>query len=283
MITPALQAEIEKALKRKVLSIAPLSAANLAQIYRVGLEGGLNCVAKVAERGLDTEAFMLEYLKSHSQLPVPKIYYSNEHVIIMDFIETHYSADDKAQRHAGELLGALHQISAPTYGFERDTLIGGMRQPNAQTTDWLMFFSEHRLLYMAKGALDEKRVDAKFMKLVEKLAAKLPTYIKKPNPPALLHGDIWSGNVLFGRGRIAAFLDPAIYFGDAEIELAAIRLFNSLSDSFFGRYNEVNPIQPGFFEERADIYSLYPLLVHTRLFGTTYARKALRILEKFVG
>jgi fructosamine-3-kinase len=96
-----------------------------------------------------------------------------------------------------------------------------------------------------------------------------------------VHGDVWGGNILCGNGRVAAFLDPAIYYADPEVELAFIRLLNTFSDSFFARYSEISPIRPGFFEERAHIYSLYPLLVHTRLFGTSYARKAQKILDKF--
>ena len=282
MITPALQAEIAEKLKKKIIAVAPLSAANNAQIYRLGIEGGISVVAKVAERGLDTEAFMLKYLKENSQLPVPTVHYSNEHVIIMEFIETHYSADDKAQRHAAEVLAALHGVTAPLYGFERDTVIGSLRQPNPQTADWVDFFANQRLIFMGRQALEEKKIDAKMMKQIEKLAGKLSVYIKKPNPPSLIHGDIWGGNILFGRSRVAAFLDPAIYYADAEIELAFIRLLGAFNDTFFGRYNELRPIAAGFEEERADIYNVYPLLVHTRLFGTSYVRKVQRILDKFV-
>src|SRR5204862_404033 len=105
--------------------------------------------------------------------------------------------------------------------------------------------------------------------------------IKSPSPPTLIHGDVWSGNILSMNGKIRAFLDPAIYYADPEIELAFIRVLNTFGTDFFTRYNDLNPIKPGFFEERADIYSLYPLLVHARLFGTSYARKAQRILDKF--
>lgn len=281
MISSTLQQEIEKEIKRKILSIAPLSAANNAQIYRLSLDGGSICVAKVAERGLDTEAFMLKYLKEKTKLPVPGIYYSNEHVIIMEFIDSQYSKDDQSERHAAELLGELHKVTAPMFGFERETLIGAMKQPNTQTQDWCAFFTQHRLLYMAQETLKESKIDAKIMKMVEKLAGKLPQYIKNIHPPGLVHGDIWGGNILFGRSRVLAFLDPAIYYADPEVELAFLKLFNTFNGSFFSRYNEINPIKPGF-DERADIYNLYPLLVHTRLFGPSYARKAQRILEKFV-
>lgn len=283
MITPAVQAEIEKAIGARMQSLAPLSAANNAQIYKLLVEGNRVFVIKVAERDLDTEAFMLNYLREKSGIPVPRVFYSNEHVIIMEFIETFFGADDAAQVNAAEHLAKLHAVRSDKYGFPRDTLIGMLRQPNPETTDWRAFYAENRLLYMAREALRENKIDAKLMKQVEKLAGSLAKYIVKPNPPSLIHGDIWGGNVLFVRGRVAAFLDPAIYYADAEVELAFIKLFNTLGAPFFSRYNEINPIAPGFHEERADIYNVYPLLVHTRLFGISYARKAQRILDRFVG
>lgn len=281
MMSPHLQAEIERQLKLKIVTISPLSAANTAQIYRITLENKSICVAKVAERDMDIEAWMLNYLKTKSKLPVPTVFYSNEHVIIMEFISSHYSLDEQGQRNAASLLAELHKVQSDSYGLERDTLIGSLKQPNTQSKDWVQFFTEQRLLYMATEALKENKIDKKSMKQIEKLAGKLSTYIKNPNPPSLIHGDIWGGNIVSGPGRIAAFLDPAIYYADPEIELAFIRLLNTFGPSFFALYGDIHPIKPGFYEERADIYSLYPLLVHTRLFGTSYARKVQKILDRF--
>lgn len=281
MISPALQAEIEKHLGKQVSSMAPLSAANNAHIYRMAIKSGGYYVAKVAEKGLDVEAYMLNYLKAHSQLPVPSVYYSNEHVIIMEFIESSHSLDDAAQVDAATHLATLHRNKAETYGLERDTSIGSLRQPNTQTKDWIDFYAQQRLIYMAQEALKESKIDKKVMKQVETLAGKLGNYIKDPNPPSLIHGDVWGGNMLATRGKIAAFVDPAIHYADPETELAFIKLLNTFGGSFFSRYHELNPIKPGFYEERAEIYSIYPLLVHARLFGVSYARKAMRILDKF--
>ncbi len=282
MMTPELQAEIETHLKTKIAAITPLSSANNAHIYSLGLKDGRACVAKVAERGLEIEAYMLRFLREKSKLPIPEVYYSHDHLILMEFVESHHGLDDAATRHAAELLAELHRIGNDTYGFDRDTLIGFLRQPNAPSKDWPKFFVENRLMYMAGEAFKENKIDKALMKKVEKLAAKVGSYIKKPNPPALIHGDVWGGNILAARGRIVAFLDPAIYYADPEMELAFIRLLNTFGDGFFARYNEINPIQPGFFEERADIYSLYQLFVHTRLFGASYVRKAQKIVDRFV-
>lgn len=282
MISPAIYSEVEQALGLHITAVAPLSAANNAQIYRLAFANGEVRVAKVAEKGLETEAWMLKYLREKSSLPVPEVFYSNEHVIIMEFVPSTGMIDYRIESTAAEQIAALHGITAEAYGMERDTLVGSLTQPGGWEKDWSAFFGEKRLLHMARRAISENKIDAKMLTQIEKLAAKLPAMLKGAQPPSLVHGDIWSGNIIAGRGRIAAFLDPAIYYGDAEVELAFIRLFNTFSDSFFAKYNEIRPIRAGFFEERADIYALYPLLVHTRLFGASYARKAQKILDKLV-
>ena len=111
---------------------------------------------------------------------------------------------------------------------------------------------------------------------------KLERYIDSGTRPSLIHGDVWGGNVLARGGRIAAFVDPAIYFADAEIELAFSTLFGTFGEAFFDRYRQIRPIAPGFFEVRRDLYNLYPLLVHTRLFGASYAASVKRSLARFV-
>ncbi|HRI76647.1 MAG TPA: fructosamine kinase family protein [Alphaproteobacteria bacterium] len=281
MISPAIYSEVEQALGLHITAVAPLSAANNAQIYRLVFATGEVRVAKVAERGLDTEAWMLKYLREKSPLPVPEVFYSNEHVIIMEFVQSQGMVDYRVESAAAEQIAALHAVTHDSYGMERDTLVGSLTQPGGWEKDWPSFFAEKRLMHMAHRALKENKIDARMLTQIEKIAAKLPAMLQGGQAPSLVHGDIWSGNIIPGRGKIAAFLDPAIYYADAEVELAFIRLFNTFSDSFFAKYNEIRPIRAGFFEERAEVYALYPLLVHTRLFGASYARKAQKILDKF--
>lgn len=279
MITAELQKEIEEATKGHIGSIQPLSSANNALIYRLNYSDGRILAAKLADRGLEAEAFMINYLKEKSRLPMPEIHYFNPHLIIMDFVEADWHVDDGAQRHAAELLSELHKIKAEKYGFERDTMIGTLLQPNPQMSNWAEFFVNNRLLYMAKEALKEGKIDAKMMKQLEKLAVKAERALKEAAPPSLIHGDVWGGNVLAGHGKILAFLDPAIYYADPEIEIAFMSLFETFGRPFFERYNEIAPIRPGFFEERRDIYNLYPLLAHARMFGSSYVRKIQKVLN----
>jgi len=113
------------------------------------------------------------------------------------------------------------------------------------------------------------------------LAAKLSELLGEPAAPALLHGDVWSGNVLARGNRITAFLDPAIYFGHPEVELAFITMFRTFGERFFAAYEEVRQVDPGFMEERRHVYNLYPYLVHVRLFGGSYVASVEGILSRF--
>ena len=145
----------------------------------------------------------------------------------------------------------------------------------------LLFFRERRLLYMGQEALRHGRLPKSIYKRIETFAAKLPEFLNEPVQPSLLHGDAWTGNILSVGDRITAFLDPAIYYGHPEIELAFTTLFSTFGRPFFERYNEISPLLPGFLEERRDIYNLFPLLVHVRLFGGGYVDQVDRILNQF--
>jgi len=263
---------IEAALGKRPTRLSPLSGGCIAEIYRADFENGDTLVAKFAgtEGDLTIEAYMLAYLAEHTELPVPAVNHASSDLLVMEYIETAGGLNASAERHAAELLAALHSITGPAFGHERDTLIGPLHQPNAQSASWLDFFREQRLLHMARVALDAGRLPAATMARIEALAGRLGDWIEEPAQPTLIHGDMWGGNVLARDGRIAGFVDPAIYHADPEIELAFSTLFSTFGEAFFQRYDEIRPIRPGFFETRRELYNLYPLLVHVRLFGGGY-------------
>jgi len=271
-------------LGERLRSVRPLGGGCIGEVYRAELEDGTPLVAKVDRGGeahLDREAYMLRYLREKTGLPVPEVFHGSETLLLMEFVEGTNRFSDEAERHAAELLAALHGITAEGYGHERDTLIGSLDQPNPWTEGWVEFFRERRLLYAARAAHGAGRLPDEDLSGVERLAERLDDLLGEPNPPALVHGDAWSGNVLAKGGRISAFLDPAIYHADPEIELAFISLFNSFGDAFMHRYAEIRPIREGFFETRRDLYNLYPLLVHTYYFGGGYPGSVRRILGRF--
>jgi fructosamine-3-kinase len=275
---------VEAHLGERMLSVRPLGGGCIGEVYRAELEEGTTLVAKVDRNGeshLEREAYMLRYLREKSELPVPEVYHGSEKLLLMQFIEGSSRFTEGAERHAAELLAGLHGITADSYGHERGTLIGTLDQPNPPTKSWAEFFRDYRLLYIALVAHEAGRLPVEDLHRVERLSEKLDDLIEGPNPPALIHGDVWSANVLARGDRITAFLDPAIYYADPEIELAFISLFDSFGRPFFDRYQEIRPIRDGFFETRRDLYNLYPLLVHTYYFGAGYLDSVRNILARF--
>jgi fructosamine-3-kinase len=275
---------IEEHLGERLRSARPMGGGCIGEVYRVELADGTALVAKVDREGashLEREAYMLRYLREKSELPVPKVFHDSEILLLMEFVEGSSRFSEEAERHAAELLSALHGITADAYGHERDTLIGSLDQPNPWTESWVEFFRDQRLLYLAGVAHEAGRLPLENLKRVDRLAERLDDYLEEPERPSLIHGDVWSANVLAKGDRITAFLDPAIYHADPEMELAFISLFNSFGEPFFERYREIRDTREGFFEERRDLYNLYPLLVHVYFFGGGYLGSVQSTLRRF--
>jgi fructosamine-3-kinase len=275
---------IEVYLGERLRSVRPLGGGCIGEVYRAELEDGTRLVAKADPGGrasLDREAYMLGYLRHNSELPVPEVYHGSKTLLLMQFVEGSSTFSRGAERHAAELLAQLHGVTCETYGHERDTLIGSLEQPNPSTGSWTDFFREHRLLYAARVAHEAGRLPVEDGWRIERLAGRLDDLLGEPNPPALIHGDAWSANVLASSDRINAFLDPAIYHADPEMELAYISVFNSFGLQFFERYAELRPISEAFYETRRDLYVLYPLLVHVYYFGGGYVNRVRSILRRF--
>lgn len=279
-----LKAEIQAVVGSTPQQFMPLSGGCIGEVFRVRLADGADIVAKVADGSgvkLDLEGYMLRYLAEHSHLPVPKVLHSSEKLLLMEFIEGSSNLSEAVQRHAAELLAELHGIKSDAFGLERDTLIGGLHQPNRQMDSWIAFFREERLLYMAREAKRAGQLPQAILERVEKFSGQLERWLHEPKFPALIHGDMWTTNILARDGRVTGFIDPAIYYAHPEIELAFSTLFNTFGSAFFERYQQLRPIEQGFFEERRDIYNLYPLLVHVRLFGGSYVSGVSRTLTRF--
>jgi fructosamine-3-kinase len=276
-----LKERLGRALGVEVAALRPLRGGCVSPVYRADLADGTAVAVKDGGGTLEIEAHMLRVLRATGAIPVPEVRHAEAGLLVLTFVESGGRIDGRVQRHAAELLAALHGVGAKAFGFDRDTVIGPLAQLNPWTVSWLEFFRDRRLLAMAREAHGAGRLPAPILAKAERFADRLERFIEPGAAPALIHGDLWIGNVLARDGRIAAFIDPAIYYADAEIELAYSTLFGTFSEPFFMRYRELRPIRPGFFEARREIYTLYPLLVHVRLFGGGYVAAVERILDRY--
>lgn len=274
-----LAARVGAALGVEVVREQELTGGCISDVRRLTLADGRDIVAKTGH-GLALEGFMLGHLAAHARLPVPAVLFSAEDLLLMDYVPTSGELGHAAQEDAADHLAALHNVTGRPFGFERTTVIGGLKQPNEPDDSWRDFFRDQRLMYMAETAVHTKKLPADVALRIAKLAEKLDRWIDEPAAPSLIHGDMWTGNVLVNGDRIAGFVDPAIYYADAEIELAFSTLFGTFDEPFFKRYEEHRPLRAGF-SERKDIYNLYPLLVHVRLFGEAYVSDVNMILRRF--
>lgn len=273
---------IARVVGRPVDGATALAGSAAGRVFLVSLARGGRVVAKLGA-GLESEAWMLRHLASHTVLPVPHVVHAEDDLLLLDYVPAGGGITPAVEIHAADLLAQLHALSWHAFGAERDTVIGGLPQPNPPTRRWLDFFRDHRLLFMARAALAAGKLPPELMARIEILAGRLDRWIGEPEQPALIHGDCWGGNVLVRGDRVAAFIDPALYYADPEIELAFATLFGTFGETFFARYAEHHPPRPGFWEARRELYLLYPLLVHVRLFGGSYVDDLARIVGRFAG
>ena len=276
-MTPALKHKLERVLGSAIVETGALPVGFGLTGLTLTLADGRRLAVKAregagsSEPSLELEAFMLGELARLSELPVPRVHHAEPDLLVMDFIDNDGGViTPSVERHAGELIAALHATPRERFGYVRDTLIGPLPQPNPEADRWVPFFRDHRLLVMARLAHAEGSLPSAMLARIEVLAERLGDYLVEPAFPSLLHGDLWTGNVLVRGDRIAGFVDPAIYCGSPEIELAFATLFGTFGKSFFAAYEDLMPLEPGFHELRSSLYTLYPRLVHVRLFGAGY-------------
>lgn len=167
------------------------------------------------------------------------------------------------------------------YGFSEDNYIGASPQKNRPGQKWADFYRECRLLPQITMA--QRYLDLSLRKQADWLLEHLDSYLREPEFPSLLHGDLWGGNVLCGSDGKAWLIDPAVYVGDFEADLAMTRLFGSLPDAFYRAYHEVNPVDRKGYSERRGLYDLYHLLNHLNLFGSGYLGSVAEIIRRYAG
>ena len=179
----------------------------------------------------------------------------------------------------GENLALMHQITNQKFGLDYDNYIGSIQQINNYEDSWEEFYANRRILHLTILARDRQLLNSNEAKRIEQLCNKLENLVPK-NKPCLIHGDLWSGNLISDKNNDPVLIDPAVYYGHPEMDWAMLSLFGDYPTIAMEKYNEINQIEKDF-EKRKEIHQLYPLLVHLVLFGEDYCSPVMNIVKKF--
>jgi protein-ribulosamine 3-kinase len=209
---------------------------------------------------------------------VPKVFLYGEYFLLLEDLNPALRKPDYWPVF-GRQLAALHNRTNPHFGFDHDNYIGSTPQPNTWQEHGAIFFAEHRLGFQARLAQRQGLLGSADVRRVQSIADRL-TDLVPVQPASLIHGDLWAGNAISDENGGPAIIDPAAYYGWAEAELAMTTLFGSFPQAFYQAYQEVRPLEPGYWE-RFPIYNLYHLLNHLNLFGSGYLGQVQNILRRF--
>lgn len=224
----------------------------------------------------------LALLKRHSQFVVPEVLgcgiVENKSYLILEFIES-APTDQGYWVTMGRNLAGLHRNRSDSFGLSHHNYIGSLHQNNSAKGNWIDFFIENRLEAQLQLALNNGLITMEYMLGFRKVYDRFEDIFPSAQP-SLLHGDLWSGNVMVASNGMPVLIDPATYYGHREIEIAFTRLFGGFDQAFYASYQEAYPMETGF-DRRVDLYNLYPLLVHLNLFGPSYLAGIDRTIRKF--
>lgn len=240
----------------------------------------VNTVEKLPEM-FKAEAQGLNALTVKDGPRIPKVILVAEksgfQFLFLEYIEGGRSLK-KSEKEFAQSLAVLHKHSAVSFGWPRFNYMGSLRQDNDASDSIPDFFINQRLLPQWNLALrnfGKELPDSEFRNLLERIPALLPD-----EKPALIHGDLWGGNRIFGPSGESVLIDPAVSYSGREADLAMTQLFGGFDAGFLEAYQEVFPLEPGF-SDRTDLWNLYPLLIHLNLFGIEYLREITLIIKRF--
>lgn len=232
------------------------------------------------------EAAGLRALRAHAPdwIGVPEVLRESAQGLVLEWIEVRGGRPSEAvEADLGRGLARLHGATHPTYGAIDDALAGYLGSAEIDltpATDWPRFFLERRLTPLVERAIEGRTLDPQARVALERCAPRAAELCGPPEPPALVHGDLWAGNRLVDGGGRNWLIDPACHWGHRELDLAMMALFGGFGPGCFAAYDEAFPLAPGW-RDRVSWYQLPPLLVHAILFGGGYGAAALRALQRY--
>ena len=280
-MNPALLAVVATRLGRSEPTLTRVAGGDINDAYEARWPGGDRVFIKtrkgLAGDAYRTEADGLRWLTDARALRIPKVVAQSGPDDPIAFLALEHMArsapaldhDDRL----GDGLAALHAAGAPGFGHVADNWIGSLPQSNRAHDTWPAFYAEERVLPLVRRAIDGGHAPASWAALADRLAARLPELAGPVERPARLHGDLWSGNVITDSRGQPVLIDPAVYGGHREVDLAMLALFGGLSPRVVAAYEARTPLAAGW-KARTRLWQICPLLVHTVLFRGSYVDAA---------
>jgi len=267
------QTSLSDILNQEVTAVVHLMNGQIGEIYRVEtVESRYLLKTSDPSDRLPIEARMLEDIYKY-EIAVPQVLDASSEHLLMEYIEQTPVTPEAREYNAAKILAKLHSVTNESrmYGYWYDTTIGPFSQNNEQTQyNWTLFLGQMRIMPMARICYDKGLLPKTILSRLELLCRDLYKRIDMSRiTPSLIHGDLWSGNILFNIDG-ATLIDLALYFADREMELAFILMFDTFGDAFFQTYRKIHPLSVDFYDVKAPLYQIYPFLVHIALYGSSY-------------
>jgi fructosamine-3-kinase len=263
----------------RLKEVIPLTGGSIAEAYKIITEKNCRYFYKTtkghAEDFFTAEAANLNTLAASCCVATPQVIAVDQQGLLLDYLPP-ASTEKSGWQQLGEQLAKLHQQQQPQFGFTQDNYCGATAQPNPLHQDGFEFFCTQRLEFQTRMARDQGLLNREHSKHIDALCRRLPELIPA-EPPCLLHGDLWSGNVHACQDGQIYLIDPACYWGWREADIAMTVLFGGFPPAFYDTYQQSYALQCGW-QERLELYNLYHLLNHLNLFGACYLPQIERII-----
>lgn len=277
-------AAVEAVLGSAIARRRRLAGGDINEAFAAELTDGREVFVKTNRRDtpgmFPAEARGLRWLADARAVRVPEVLAADDAFLVLELVKPGRPAAS-FDEDFGRSLAALHRTGAPEFGLDHDNFIGRLPQSNQPSPSWTEFYRSQRLEPQLKQAVDQGLVPPAFKRGFGRLFARLEELVGREEPPARLHGDLWGGNLMCDEHGAPCLVDPAVYGGHREVDLAMMQLFGGFGPRVFAAYEEAFPLAPGH-RERVPLYQLYPLLVHVNLFGGAYVSRVAAELERLV-
>lgn len=275
--------EIEQLIGEKIKSQQPLSGGCIGTSYKLQTTSEkLFFLKQYKKRGMtQAEAFGLQELQESGAVRVPKVFTHTDKYLILEYIESAPKVRN-FQPLMGQQFAKLHKVKKGFFGLSEDNFLGESDQKNNKSNNWCNFFTENRLDFQISLAKRQGLADKSLLTTYQTLKEIIPQIlVGSEEEPSLLHGDLWGGNYMVSELGEPVFIDPAIYYGHREADLAMTSLFGGFDSSFYDAYQKEYPLKEGW-QKRQDLYKLYHILNHLNLFGQSYYSQALSLMHSYV-